>query len=243
MSIPKQSPTQSSRHSQPSTTTAPGLVPSSPQDHGALSQEDIDSLFSFDVFSQQDNLEEWFRQVSTEEMWQHDHEAFDEFWGDSGAGTDQPQGSTTTTYQTTHELLYGSRLEEDDGNDDGTPVGGREEGVTHCSQKDRQRDEASADNKDNITTTGAHSSTKTDSPSPSDAEQKRKMQNRQAQRAFRERRVKYVHDLENKVKDLLLYAESLKHENQMLRARGQWLSGQLKSFYRQRQASSRRSPS
>ncbi|OAP64117.1 hypothetical protein AYL99_00089 [Fonsecaea erecta] len=239
MSVPSQRPTQPPRHSHLSTSIVPGLVPQGgfPQHHG-LSQEDIDGLFSFDAFPQQ-NFDEWSRQVSAEEMWQQDHGLFEGFWA-SGPGVDHqgaspmsisghvgqhgPRKVSTPDYPT-NGMPYGLRLEYD-GNDE-LPVGG--EGVG--DRQERQRSEATDNN-----STGAES-TKADSPS----EQKRKMQNRQAQRAFRERKVKYVQDLEKQVKDLLLYAESLKHENQMLRARGQWLSNQLKSLHRQ--ASSKRGPS
>ncbi|OQU99290.1 hypothetical protein CLAIMM_04943 [Cladophialophora immunda] len=223
-----QRPAQSSKHSQFSTSTAPGLDPSSSQDHG-LSQESIDGLFTFDSFHNQ-NFDEWFGHASTENMWQPDHGLFDGLWS-SGAVTDHQFGSpmsvserisqhppskgSTPTYPI-DELSSGLPLDYDD---DGLQAGVNE--VTH--RQDRQRSEPADNN-----STGANS-TKGDSPN----EEKRKMQNRQAQRAFRERKVKYVQDLEKQVKDLLLYAESLKHENQMLRARGQWLSNQLKSFHRQ----------
>ncbi|KIW88339.1 uncharacterized protein Z519_10907 [Cladophialophora bantiana CBS 173.52] len=225
----------STRHSQPSTSVAPGFIPNLPPDL-SLNGDNMDHLFNFDPFRHQD-LGEWSRQAPAENMWQQDHGLFDGCWS-LGAVTghqftspmsiseqfsqSHPKGGSTPTYPA-DELPYGLRLDYNE--DDGT----QDAGAVVTQRRERERSEA--DDSNSI----GDNSFKEDSAS----EQKRRMQNRQAQRAFRERKVKYVQDLEKQVKDLLLYAESLKHENQMLRARGQWLSSQLKNFHRQ---ASKRSP-
>ncbi|EXJ66572.1 uncharacterized protein A1O5_10242 [Cladophialophora psammophila CBS 110553] len=214
---------------------APGFTPNLPADH-SLGQDNTDNLFNFELFRHQD-LGEWSRQTSAENMWQQDHGLFDGCWS-LGAVTghqftspmsvseqfsqSHPKGRSTPTYPT-DELPYGLRLDYNE--DDGT----QDAGGVATQRQERQRSEA--DDNNSI----GDNSFKEDSAS----EQKRRMQNRQAQRAFRERKVKYVQGLEKRVKDLLQYAESLKHENQMLKARGQWLSSQLKNFHRQ---ASKRSP-
>lgn len=63
--------------------------------------------------------------------------------------------------------------------------------------------------------------------------QKRKAQNRAAQRAFRERKEKHLKDLETKVEDLEKASESANHENSMLRAQIEKMSTEL-SEYRKR---------
>lgn len=60
--------------------------------------------------------------------------------------------------------------------------------------------------------------------------QKRKAQNRAAQRAFRERKEKHLKDLEQKVVDLEKSSESANHENGLLRAQIQRLTEELQSY-------------
>lgn len=60
--------------------------------------------------------------------------------------------------------------------------------------------------------------------------QKRKAQNRAAQRAFRERKEKHLRDLETKVEDLEKASESANHENGLLRAQVERLQIELKEY-------------
>lgn len=60
--------------------------------------------------------------------------------------------------------------------------------------------------------------------------QKRKAQNRAAQRAFRERKEKHLKDLETKVEDLEKQSEATNHENGMLRAQVERLQVELKEY-------------
>lgn len=60
--------------------------------------------------------------------------------------------------------------------------------------------------------------------------QKRKAQNRAAQRAFRERKEKHLKDLENKVDDLQKESEATNHENGLLRAQVERLQVELKEY-------------
>jgi AP-1-like transcription factor len=60
--------------------------------------------------------------------------------------------------------------------------------------------------------------------------QKRKAQNRAAQRAFRERKEKHLKDLEIKVDDLEKASESANHENGLLRAQVERLQVELKEY-------------
>ena len=60
--------------------------------------------------------------------------------------------------------------------------------------------------------------------------QKRKAQNRAAQRAFRERKEKHLKDLETKVDDLEKASESANHENSMLRAQIEKMSMELREY-------------
>ena len=60
--------------------------------------------------------------------------------------------------------------------------------------------------------------------------QKRKAQNRAAQRAFRERKEKHLKDLETKVEDLEKASESANHENGLLRAQVTRLQTELKEY-------------
>ena len=69
--------------------------------------------------------------------------------------------------------------------------------------------------------------------------QKRKAQNRAAQRAFRERKEKHLKDLEVKVADLEKASESANHENGLLRAQVTRLQEELKE-YRKRMSANRR---
>ena len=60
--------------------------------------------------------------------------------------------------------------------------------------------------------------------------QKRKAQNRAAQRAFRERKEKHLKDLETKVEDLQKASESANHENSILRAQVEKMSMELREY-------------
>lgn len=60
--------------------------------------------------------------------------------------------------------------------------------------------------------------------------QKRKAQNRAAQRAFRERKEKHVKDLETKVEELEKASESVNHENQLLRAKVDKMTVELNEY-------------
>ncbi|MCJ1469547.1 DNA-binding transcription factor yap1 [Pseudocyphellaria aurata] len=60
--------------------------------------------------------------------------------------------------------------------------------------------------------------------------QKRKAQNRAAQRAFRERKERHLKDLETKVDDLEKASESTNHENGRLRAQVDRLNNELKEY-------------
>lgn len=60
--------------------------------------------------------------------------------------------------------------------------------------------------------------------------QKRKAQNRAAQRAFRERKEKHLKDLEVKVEELEKASESANHENSLLRAQVDRLQMELKEY-------------
>jgi AP-1-like transcription factor len=60
--------------------------------------------------------------------------------------------------------------------------------------------------------------------------QKRKAQNRAAQRAFRERKEKHLKDMETKVNDLEKASESANHENSLLRAQVDRLQTELKEY-------------
>ena len=61
-------------------------------------------------------------------------------------------------------------------------------------------------------------------------QQKRKAQNRAAQRAFRERKEKHLKDLETKVDDLQKASESANHENSILRAQVEKMSMELREY-------------
>lgn len=63
-----------------------------------------------------------------------------------------------------------------------------------------------------------------------DSAQKRKAQNRAAQRAFRERKEKHLKDLEEKVGDLEKQSEAEKHENGLLRAQVERLQTELREY-------------
>lgn len=60
--------------------------------------------------------------------------------------------------------------------------------------------------------------------------QKRKAQNRAAQRAFRERKERHLKELENKVEDLEKASESANHENGVLRAEVDQLQTELQEY-------------
>jgi len=60
--------------------------------------------------------------------------------------------------------------------------------------------------------------------------QKRKAQNRAAQRAFRERKEKHLKDLETKVEDLEKASESANHENSVLRSQMEKMSAELAEY-------------
>ncbi|KAI9800907.1 MAG: DNA-binding transcription factor yap1 [Piccolia ochrophora] len=75
-------------------------------------------------------------------------------------------------------------------------------------------------------------------PLTSEPTNKRKAQNRAAQRAFRDRKEKHLKDLEVKVADLEKASESRNHENELLRAQVDRLHSELKD-YRKRLSSSR----
>lgn len=62
--------------------------------------------------------------------------------------------------------------------------------------------------------------------------QKRKAQNRAAQRAFRERKEKHLKDLETKVNELEKASESANHENSVLRVQVERLNDELKDARR-----------
>ena len=64
----------------------------------------------------------------------------------------------------------------------------------------------------------------------SNAGQKRKAQNRAAQRAFRERKEQHLKDLETKVEELEKDSESANHENGLLRAQVDRLQVELKEY-------------
>lgn len=61
-------------------------------------------------------------------------------------------------------------------------------------------------------------------------QQKRKAQNRAAQRAFRERKERHLKELESKVEDLEKASESTNHENGRLRAQVERLNAELKEY-------------
>lgn len=60
--------------------------------------------------------------------------------------------------------------------------------------------------------------------------QKRKAQNRAAQRAFRERKEKHLKDLETKVEELEKASESANHENGLLRAQVERMTAELTQY-------------
>lgn len=60
--------------------------------------------------------------------------------------------------------------------------------------------------------------------------EKRKAQNRAAQRAFRERKEKHLKDLETKVEDLEKASEATNHENAILKAQVERLNVELKEY-------------
>lgn len=64
----------------------------------------------------------------------------------------------------------------------------------------------------------------------SNMQQKRKAQNRAAQRAFRERKEKHLKDLETKVAELEKASESANHENGLLRAQVERLQMELREY-------------
>jgi AP-1-like factor len=59
---------------------------------------------------------------------------------------------------------------------------------------------------------------------------KRKAQNRAAQRAFRDRKERHLKDLETKVDELEKSSETINHENGLLRAQVEKLTGELKEY-------------
>ncbi|KAF2669946.1 hypothetical protein BT63DRAFT_225860 [Microthyrium microscopicum] len=67
-------------------------------------------------------------------------------------------------------------------------------------------------------------------PLTSEPTSKRKAQNRAAQRAFRERKEKHLHDLEVKVTELEKNSESTSHENGLLRAQVERLQTELREY-------------
>lgn len=68
--------------------------------------------------------------------------------------------------------------------------------------------------------------------------QKRKAQNRAAQRAFRERKEKHLKDLETRVDSLTKASEADKHENGLLRAQVERLQSELKEYKKRMSMSS-----
>ncbi|KIW84713.1 hypothetical protein Z517_00101 [Fonsecaea pedrosoi CBS 271.37] len=226
MSAPPTTTIVASSYPQISTSTLPAFPQGQVLGHG----EGIDSFPGFHPLHQQ-AFGQWPRQFSAGNMWQQDYGLCDGFWGSGAVTTHQfaspmsipehmgqhpPSKGSTPAYMS-DELPHGMRLGQV--GDGVIPVGGEEP----TQGQERQRSEAADSD------SGGTSPTRADAVSAS--EEKRKIQNRQAQRAFRQRRVKYVRDLEKQVKDLLLHAESLKHENQMLRERCRWLNNQLKSLH------------
>ncbi|KIW04173.1 hypothetical protein, variant 3 [Verruconis gallopava] len=69
-------------------------------------------------------------------------------------------------------------------------------------------------------------------PLTSEPTNKRKAQNRAAQRAFRERKEKHLRDLETKVADLEKASEAANHENGLLRAQVERLQIELREYRR-----------
>ncbi|KAH8601131.1 transcription factor PAP1-domain-containing protein [Bisporella sp. PMI_857] len=67
-------------------------------------------------------------------------------------------------------------------------------------------------------------------PLTSEPTSKRKAQNRQAQRAFRERKERHLKDLETKVEDLQKASEAANHENSILRAQVEKMSMELREY-------------
>ena len=61
-------------------------------------------------------------------------------------------------------------------------------------------------------------------------EQKRKAQNRAAQRAFRERKEKHLKDLETKVEELEQASQAANHENELLRAKVDKMTVELNEY-------------
>lgn len=72
--------------------------------------------------------------------------------------------------------------------------------------------------------------------------QKRKAQNRAAQRAFRERKEAHLKDLETKVDDLTKASEAEKQENGILRAQVERLQSELKEYRNRLSTDSSRTP-
>ncbi|KAI9807587.1 MAG: hypothetical protein M1825_005527 [Sarcosagium campestre] len=75
-------------------------------------------------------------------------------------------------------------------------------------------------------------------PLTSEPTNKRKAQNRAAQRAFRERKEKHLSDLEVKVAELEKVSESTNHENGLLRAQVEKLQSELKDYRKRLSANS-----
>ncbi|KAF2760208.1 PAP1-domain-containing protein [Pseudovirgaria hyperparasitica] len=67
-------------------------------------------------------------------------------------------------------------------------------------------------------------------PLTSEPTTKRKAQNRAAQRAFRERKEKHLHDLETKVAELEKVSDATSHENGLLKAQVQRLQTELREY-------------
>ena len=118
--------------------------------------------------------------------------------------------------------LHDKRKSIDGKGDDDEGGGKRREGDDKTSKKPGRKPLTSEP-----TSVG---STYSDRGHPLTLAQKRKAQNRAAQRNFRERKEKHLKDLETKVEDLEKASDSANHENGLLRAQVERLQVELKEY-------------
>jgi hypothetical protein len=176
----------------------------------------IDDVAEHVILSFQD-FREWSGQISEKSIEQRSRGIIGDGWTDgshletsmflSDRDNKHPDGRDMSPTSFVDELPYGLKLDVEEESHNGLrlPNAGR-----HNDAEDISTD-----------------STKT----WSSEEQRRKFQNRQAQRAFRERKLKHVQQLEMQIKSLLDFNEALKHENRFLRARTQSLGDQLRKVH------------
>lgn len=120
--------------------------------------------------------------------------------------------------------LHDKRKSPEDNNEDNDNGGKRREGDDKTAKKPGRKPLTSEP------TSVSKSHNIPSKKTSTDTKQKRKAQNRAAQRAFRERKEKHLKDLETKVGELEKTSESANHENGLLRAQVERLQIELREY-------------